>query len=73
MDEIKELNDRLFQVQQQYIIDMRDFAHQFMKLSTDLINIQFGMQAPSSAPVSETGDEELEDIDPAMSGGSIGT
>lgn len=67
---IIQCNERLFAAQQQHIEDMRDFAHQSMKLSTDLINMQLGtIQAPA---VEVTGDEEPDEVDPAMSGGAMG-
>ena len=66
-----ELNDRLFEVQKAYAEDMRDFAHQFMKLSTDLINMQFGhMQPPQESPPQEE-DEPIEGLDPSMTGGEL--
>ena len=67
---IENLNRLLYNVQQQHITDMRDFAHQFMKLSTDLINMQFIQQPQSTEPPVED-EVKPEDLDPSMTGGEI--
>jgi len=68
-EQLIELQKEVIQLQKDYYVDMRNFAHQFAKLSIDLMSIMNGLGATPT--VNEQPPLTPEEMEVSMAGGQI--